>query len=111
MKIGLGVVLGIDKTLVFVTPYDQVQKVWEERLWYKIRLGVLNAMVYFSISRFPQRVRQDLLVLMDADEIEPVLFLCTWLKELDLAIQEGVVKPLVPHIAYAIQSKLCVPFL
>ncbi len=102
MKICLGVVLGIDKTLVFMTPYDQVQKVWEELLWQKPRLGVLNAMAYFSISRFPQRIRQDLLVLMDTDEIEPVLFLCTWLKEFDVPTFEGVVKPLVPHIAYAI---------
>ena len=68
-------------------------------------------MVYFSIFRFSQIVRQDLLVLMDTDEIEPILFLCTWLKELDLSIFEGVVEPLVPHIAYAIQSQLRVPFL
>ena len=46
--------------------------------------------------------RQNLLILVNTDEIEPILFLCAWLVELGLSILEGVVEPFIPHIAHAI---------
>ncbi len=48
---------------------------------------------------------------MDTDQIEPVLLLCTWLKELDFSSFEGLVQPLIPHVAYTIESKLRVSLL
>ena len=55
--------------------------------------------------------RQDLLILVNTDEIEPILFLCAWLVEPGFSILEGAVEPFIPHIAHAIQGQLCVSFL
>ena len=46
--------------------------------------------------------RQDLLILVDTDEIEPILFLCAWLIEPGVSTLEGAVEPFIPHIAQAI---------
>ena len=46
--------------------------------------------------------RQDLLILVDTDEIEPILFLCAWLVELGIASLKGAMEPFIPHIAQAI---------
>ena len=54
---------------------------------------------------------RDLLVLMDTHETEPILSLRKGSEELDLMILEGPIEPLIPHIAHAIESKLCVPLL
>lgn len=46
--------------------------------------------------------RQDLLILVNSDEIEPILFLCAWLVELGISTLKGVMEPFIPHIAQAI---------
>ena len=46
--------------------------------------------------------RQDLLILVNTDEIEPILFLGTWLVEPGVSMLEGPVEPFIPHIAQAI---------
>ena len=46
--------------------------------------------------------RQDRLILVNTDEIEPILFLCAWLVEPGFSILEGAVEPFIPHIAHAI---------
>ena len=46
--------------------------------------------------------RLDLLILVDTDEIEPILFLCAWLVEPGPSILKGPVEPFISHIAQAI---------
>ena len=48
---------------------------------------------------------------MDGYQIEPVLFLCTWLEELDLSGLKGLIKSFISHVAKTIESKLCISFL
>jgi hypothetical protein len=53
----------------------------------------------------------DVLVLMNSHEIEPIIRLHIWPKELDLAIPKGPKEPLVSHIAHPIQRQLGVSLL
>ena len=100
MEVHLGIVLGIDETFVFVTPYDHIQEFWEERLWQVPFLGVRNAIVY--LAEMLSLGRQDLLILMDTDKIEPILFLCAWLEEFDISSFKGSMEPLISHVTQAI---------
>ena len=59
----------------------------------------------------PSPERQDLLILVNTHEIEPIMFLCAWLVELGISILEGPVEPFIPHIAHAIKGQLGVSFL
>lgn len=59
-----------------------------------------NAVVYLAETLLFGR--QDLLILMDTDEIEPILFLCAWLEEFDISRFKGSMEPLISHVAQAI---------
>ena len=48
---------------------------------------------------------------MYTHEIEPIIFLSSWLVELDLSVTEGPKKTLVPDVAHAIQGQLCISLL
>ena len=48
---------------------------------------------------------------MDAHQVEPVVLLCTRLKELNLAISECPKKSLVSDVAHAVQCKLSLALL
>lgn len=52
-----------------------------------------------------------LLILVYAHEVEPVVFLCCRLEELDLAVTECPEKSFIPDIAHAVQGQLRVSFL
>lgn len=52
-----------------------------------------------------------ILILMDAHQIEPILLLCAWLEEFDLAIAKCPEQTLIPYIAHAVQSELGLSFL
>lgn len=53
----------------------------------------------------------NLLVLVHAHEIEPLIFVRTRLEELDVSVTKCAKQPLVSHIAHAIEGKLRAPFL
>lgn len=53
----------------------------------------------------------NVLVLVDAHEVEPILLLRARPIELDLSITKGAKEPLIPNIAHPIQSKLGSTFL
>lgn len=48
----------------------------------------------------------DLLVLVNAHNVEPVRFLGSGLEELHSAVPESSEQPLIPHVAHAIEREL-----
>lgn len=85
---------------MLVTPYDQIEKLWEEAFWQVTSVGVGVAVQTLSTKSFI--APWGLLVLMNAHEVEPVFLLCARLEELDLSISECSEKTLVPHITHAV---------
>lgn len=62
---------------------------------------------YLVKIRLSQRaIVADLLVLVNAHDVEPVRFLGSRLKELHLAIPESSEQPLVPNVAHSIEREL-----
>lgn len=50
---------------------------------------------------------KNILVLMNAHQIEPILLLCSRLKKLDLSISKSSKQALISNIAHTVQGEFC----
>lgn len=53
----------------------------------------------------------NLLILVDAHQIKPILLLGTRLKKLDLPVPKGPEKPFISHITHTVKSEFGLSFL
>lgn len=86
---------------MFMTPYYEIKEVWKEIFWQIAFLGICVAVYYINGMDLGATL-ECLLVLMYAHEIEPILFLSSWLKEFDLSVTECPEKTLIPNVTHAI---------
>ena len=92
-EVAFRIVDRLNEALVFVTPDDEIQKVWQKALWDVIGRTVC------------------VVILMYAEEIEPVVLLHARLEELDTSISPGSKEAFVTDIAETVQCELCISLL
>jgi hypothetical protein len=109
MKVCFRIFYRIDKAFVLMTPDNQIEEFWKEIFREKACFGVGVAMQWLIMAKCERR--GNVLILVYAHQVEPLVFLRTRLEELDFSISKRSKQSFVTDVTQTIQSEFGPAFL